>query len=86
MPNSDIVSATEFPIRTFSKKELAVLYFPSTTSPHTAVNHLMSWIRNCEPLWILLQDSGYQKTSKYFTPKQVGMIFEYLGEPYGFGN
>ena len=85
MPNTGIVSASEFPIRTFSKKELAVLYFPDANSPHTAVNHLMSWIRNCEPLWMQLQNSGYRKTSKFFTPKQVGFIFEFLGEPYGFG-
>ena len=35
-------------IRSYSKKELALLYFPDS-HPHTASNHLMRWInRNRE--------------------------------------
>lgn len=84
MPNTETINAAEFPIRTYSKKELALLYFPNSKYPHTAVNHLMSWIRNCEPLWVQLQNSGYRKTSKFFNPRQVGLIVKFLGEPYGF--
>ena len=69
-----------FMIRSYTKKELALMYFPESM-PRTAVNHLMSWIRRCEPLWQQLQASGYHPTSKLFTPRQVQAIVEKLGEP-----
>ena len=64
----------------YTKKELALLYFPGS-NPRTAVNHLMSWIRRCTPLWNELQQTGYYPTSKAFTPRQVRAIVDYLGEP-----
>ena len=70
----------EFIIRTYTKKELALMYFPESY-PRTAVNHLMAWIHLCIPLWNELLDMGYRKTSKSFSPKQVKAIVEYLGEP-----
>ena len=70
----------DFKIRTYTKKELALMYFPESM-PRTAVNHLMVWIRRCDPLWEELQKMGYCKTSKSFSPKQVKAIVEYLGEP-----
>ena len=70
----------EFIIRTYNKKELALMYFPES-NPRTAVNHLMAWIHLCTPLWNELLDMGYRKTSKAFSPKQVKTIVEYLGEP-----
>lgn len=70
----------EFIIRTYTKKELALMYFPESY-PRTAVNHLMAWIHLCTPLWNELLDMGYRKTSKSFPPKQVKAIVEYLGEP-----
>ena len=70
----------EFIIRTYTKKELALMYFPES-NPRTAVNHLMAWIHLCAPLWEELLAMGYHKQSKAFTPKQVKAIVEYLGEP-----
>ena len=70
----------EFIIRTYTKKELALMYFPESY-PRTAVNHLMAWIHQCDPLWEELLAMGYHKLSKAFTPKQVKAIVEYLGEP-----
>ena len=70
----------EFIIRTYTKKELALMYFPES-NPRTAVNHLMAWIHLCTPLWNELLDMWYRKTSKAFAPKQVKTIVEYLGEP-----
>ena len=70
----------EFKIRTYTKKELALMYFPDS-NPRTAVNHLMAWIRRCPPLWQQLQQTGYSITSKTFTPRQVKAIVEELGEP-----
>ena len=71
---------TDFIIRAYTKKELALLYFPDS-APRTAVNHLMSWIRNCKQLWNELQAMGYYVNSKAFTPRQVKAIVEQLGEP-----
>ncbi len=70
----------EFKIKQYTKKELALMYFPESL-PRTAVNHLRAWIRRCTPLWLLLQQSGYSPASKSFTPRQVKDIVEYLGEP-----
>lgn len=36
---------TEFKVRAYGKSELAWLYFPTANSAHTAVNHLMAWVR-----------------------------------------
>ena len=70
----------KFIIRTYTKKELALMYF-SDSNPRTAVNHLMAWIHRCTPLWQQLQQTGYETTSKSFTPRQVKAIVEHLGEP-----
>ena len=69
-----------FIIRPYTKKELALLYFPNS-KPRTAVNHLMSWIRRCTQLWQHLLATGYSVTSKAFTPREVRAIVEELGEP-----
>ena len=68
----------DFKIRMYTKKELALMYFPESM-PRTAVNHLMAWIRLCTPLWDELLKMGYCKTSKSFSPKQVKAIVEYEG-------
>ena len=70
----------DFNIRAYTKKELALLYFPDS-NPRTAVNHLMSWIRGSKTLWQKLQETGYYVNSKAFTPRQVRAIVEQLGEP-----
>lgn len=69
-----------FKIRPYTKKELALMYFPDS-QPRTAVNHLMAWINRCTPLVGQLQTAGYEKTSKGFTPRQVRLIVEHLGDP-----
>ncbi|MBP3227929.1 MAG: DUF4248 domain-containing protein [Bacteroidaceae bacterium] len=69
-----------FTIRTYTKKELALMYFPESL-PRTAVQHLMSWIHRCRTLERSLLESGYTPTSKGFTPRQVRAIVEALGEP-----
>lgn len=69
-----------FIIRAYTKKELALMYFPDS-NPRTAVRHLMSWIQRCTPLWEQLQAADYETTSKTFTPRQVKAIVEQLGEP-----
>ena len=72
---------TSFPLRTYGKSELALLYFPTAQSAHTAVNHLMSWIRRYKGLLQALEAMGYRKSAKCFTPKEVAEIVRCLGEP-----
>lgn len=64
----------------YSKKELALMFFPDST-PETAVKHLMALIRRCDMLWDELQEMGYYSKSKTFTPRQVRAIYEWLGAP-----
>ena len=67
-------------IRSYSKQELALLYFPGS-DPKTATNHLMRWINGCHPLQEALAKVHYRRSSKFFTSPQVVQILEYLGEP-----
>ena len=47
-----------FPIRSYTKKELALCSFPDAKHPSTAVNHLMAWIKRCQPLGAKLHAAG----------------------------
>lgn len=69
-----------FPIHTYTKKALALLYFPESKS-RTATNHLLAWIKRCPDLWHELQEMGYNKNAKLFTPREVRAIVHHLGEP-----
>ena len=69
-----------FTIRAYSKKELALLFFPDST-PRVAVNHLMALIRRCDMLWDELQSMDYNKRRKTFTPREIKAIFDWLGAP-----
>ena len=69
-----------FKIRSYSKKELALLFFPDST-PETAVKHLMALIRRCDMLWDELQAMGYYSNRKTFTPREVKAIIDWLGAP-----
>ena len=71
----------DFKIKTYTKKELACLYFPDAKDPHTAVNHLMAWVHRCRGLPEKLAELGYHKNSRLLTPRQVREIVFYLGEP-----
>lgn len=72
---------TNFKVRAYGKSELAWLYFPTANSAHTAVNHLMAWVYRIPQLVDGLQKHGYRKTAKFFTPREVALIIDYLGEP-----
>lgn len=74
-------TTSHFPIRAYTKKELALMYFPDASSPRTAVNHLMAWVNVTPEILDELQQTGYRKEQKYFTPRQVRALVEFLGEP-----
>lgn len=67
-------------IRSYSKQELALLYFPDS-DPRTATCHLMRWINRNKPLLQQLKDTGYYSHCKFFTTRQVDAILQCLGEP-----
>ena len=69
-----------FKIQPYTKKELALLYFPSA-DPHVAVNRLMMWIKRCQELHHTLVEQGYKKNVKWLSAREVGMIVRWLGEP-----
>ena len=56
-----------FSIRSYTKEELSLMYFPDSI-PTTAVKHLMGWIKRCTPLMDELQAMGYHTSNKTFTP------------------
>ena len=68
-------------LRSYTKQELALLYFPDS-DPDVARAHLMRWIVKCTQLYEQLQKSGYNKSCKEFNPLQVSYIFFHLGEPW----
>lgn len=64
----------------YAKQELAMLYFPDT-DPKTATNHLMRWLNRSPALLEKLKDMHYRRSDKFFTPRQVDLVVDFLGEP-----
>lgn len=69
-----------FQIRTYGKGELAQLYCPNITTA-AARKKLMLWIHFYPNLIENLRVIGFSDTSKTFTPAQVRLIVDALGEP-----
>ena len=67
-------------IRPYYKSELAQAYAPDI-SPGAALNRLALWIKTNTQLTEALKQTTYRPTQRMFTSRQVGLIFEYLGEP-----
>lgn len=63
-----------------SKREIALRYFPMAKA-ESAEKHLMVWVKRCKELLEELYSLGYRDSNKTFTPKQVKVIEEYLGDP-----
>jgi len=64
-----------------SKTDLAVAYFPFINQ-HAARNKMMQFINNDSELMSKLEAAGYTRLCRQFSPKQVEMIFEHLGNPF----
>ena len=64
-----------------TKTDVAMAYFPNSTDNATARRNLLRWIRRNPELQERLQEAGYRATQHYLSPKQVGIIYEILGEP-----
>lgn len=61
-------------------KELAVLYFPNSTV-ESARHQFRRWITYNKELQAALQETGFVKGQRMLTPRQVEVVFRYLGEP-----
>ena len=65
----------EFKIHAYGKSELAMLYFPHDGKKE-ALNKFRTWLQRNRRL------KGFvSRQSNYYTPKQVKIIVEELGEP-----
>ena len=62
------------------KSELAMRYFPECSSPKVANDRLQRWIASCPALDKELTALHHRKAAKVFTPREVALIVEYLGE------
>ena len=69
-----------FTIRVYAKSELAQLYTPNIR-PRAACKKLQMWIERNAELCDALHRSGLAPHSKTFTPYQVRLIVDALGEP-----
>ena len=67
----------EWPVRPYSKRELAMAYAPDI-SPSSALNRLAGWVRHHRKLSHELDETGYQNRQRIFTSLQVELIFRYL--------
>ena len=67
-------------IRTYGKGELAQLYCPNITTA-AARKKLMLWINLYPNLMDALHQAGFSDSTRSFTPAQVRLIVEALGEP-----
>ena len=70
-----------FKIQPYGKSELALLYFPNAATVSGALSNLNYWIRRNKALNKALKKCGMPPRSKSFTPKEVALIIEHLGEP-----
>ena len=65
-----------FTIRAYGKSELAMMYFPDL-SKETAMKKLRFWLSVNTRLRHLIN-----RNFRKFTPKEVRLIIEEIGEPY----
>ena len=69
-----------FQIRVYGRTELTQMYSPHTT-PQSAYNKLQRWIHRYPNLHDLLVKAGHRPHQREYTPMQVKLIVEALGEP-----
>ncbi|MBR4845149.1 MAG: DUF4248 domain-containing protein [Bacteroidaceae bacterium] len=69
----------EYPL---NKGDLAMMYSPHVCRK-SALRLLNSYIHRAKGLLPALEDTGYSRAARHFTPRQLALVLEYLGEPYG---
>lgn len=63
------------------KSALARLYFPDAKNDNSACTMLAQYMRRCDSLMLELRQVGYRPAQRLLTPRQVELIYRYLGEP-----
>ena len=66
--------------RVYGHTELARLYFPGILDK-SASSQLSSWINRDEDLMAELKKAGYKKGQRMYTPRQVAILRDHLGDP-----
>ena len=74
------INGYSIPIKSYSKCELAHLYFPGS-SQSAALRSLNRYIHTARGLLQALMATGYTPNTRRFTRLQVKIIFDHLGEP-----
>lgn len=67
-------------LKVYGFQELAVLYFPDI-QPGSASRQLKRCINDDRELLGALHAAGYRNKRRTFTPRQVRIIFHFLGTP-----
>ncbi len=80
MDNQHTFNEPSFKIRAYGISELAQLYCPAIT-PSAARRKLNYWISLQPDLLEALRAAGYSHKVRTFTPSQVKLIIEAIGEP-----
>jgi len=68
-----------------TKKELAFRYSPET-SYSAAISRLQRWINGDPELLQSLHAAGYIESQRVLTPRQVAIIYDFLGTPGEFSD
>ena len=63
------------------KRELARLYSPNVC-PKSALRLMNAYIHRAEGLLPALEATGYSHHARHFTPLQLALVLEHLGEPF----
>ncbi|MBQ6746386.1 MAG: DUF4248 domain-containing protein [Bacteroidaceae bacterium] len=71
---------TEFKVRSYGRRELAMLYCPDI-APASAHKKFNLWIGRSPGLLDRLRQLGYSSGQRQFTPIQVQLIVNAIGEP-----
>lgn len=80
MKTTDFPEETRFPVKSYGFTELGLLYNPDL-QPSSAAQSLKRWINHHPQLTAALQEAGWCKGQRKFTPLQTRQIFRFLGEP-----
>ncbi|MCD8270167.1 MAG: DUF4248 domain-containing protein [Parabacteroides sp.] len=67
-------------VRSYGLTELGLLYNPAL-QPDSAAKALKRWIAFNTDLTAALQEAGWRKGQRKFTPLQTQQVFRFLGEP-----
>lgn len=69
-----------FGVRSYGRTELARLYHPTLTAK-AAWRCMREEINATKALKVALEEAGYDGKRRHFTPRQVELIVETLGQP-----